>query len=232
MKSAFMDYQSVKTSHIEDLAVKSAQIDDLAVTSGKIANLAVDTLKIKDEAVSVPVGAMFPDLTLNTATLRAAIATPIPTNSEGQLQVWENAIDELGSISINRNGGKASISATLTVINLSTVNIALAVLQGGGTLSEAERRYVRMALSVYRNGTLVGRSYLAPTSLLGNSGVDVSGTLSVVSVVENGFQGSATYTMKVGIAYMGNRNDVIVAVGGDTSIKIVGRCLSVIELKK
>ncbi|MXE66231.1 hypothetical protein FQ033_26160, partial [Escherichia coli] len=82
---------------------------------------------------------------------------PIPTNSEGQLQVWENAIGELGSISINRNGGKASISATLTVINLSTVNIALAVLQGGGTLSEAERRYVRMALSVYRNGTLVGR---------------------------------------------------------------------------
>ena len=232
MKSAFMDYQSVKTSHIEDLAVKSAQIDDLAVTSGKIANLAVDTLKIKDEAVSVPVGTMFPDLTLNTATLRAAIATPIPTNSEGQFQVWENAIGELGSISINRNGGKASISATLTVINLSTVNIALAVLQGGGTLSEAERRYVRMALSVYRNGTLVGRSYLAPTSLLGNSGVDVSGTLSVVSVVENGFQGSATYTMKVGIAYMGNRNDVIVAVGGDTSIKIVGRCLSVIELKK
>jgi hypothetical protein len=175
---------------------------------------------------------MFPDLTLNTATLRAAIATPIPTNSEGQFQVWENAIGELGSISINRNGGKASISATLTVINLSTVNIALAVLEGGGTLSEAERRYVRMALSVYRNGTLVGRSYLAPTSILGNSGVDVSGTLSVVSVVENGFQGSATYTMKVGIAYMGNRNDVIVAVGGDTSIKIVGRCLSVIELKK
>lgn len=65
MKSAFMDYQSVKTSHIEDLAVKAAKIDslavttakiaDLAVTSGKIANLAVDTLKIKDNAVTVPV---------------------------------------------------------------------------------------------------------------------------------------------------------------------------------
>uniref|UniRef100_UPI00390579A3 TipJ family phage tail tip protein n=1 Tax=Acinetobacter baumannii TaxID=470 RepID=UPI00390579A3 len=44
LKAAFMDYQSVDTSHIKDLAVKSAQIDDLAVT----------TLKIQDEAVTVP----------------------------------------------------------------------------------------------------------------------------------------------------------------------------------
>ena len=65
MKSAMMDYQSVKTSHIEDLAVKTvkigdaaitnAKIENLAVTGAKIANLAVDTLKIKDNAVTVPV---------------------------------------------------------------------------------------------------------------------------------------------------------------------------------
>ncbi|WON79091.1 phage tail protein [Acinetobacter sp. UGAL515B_02] len=67
LKSAMMDYQSVKTSHIDNLAVKTGQIDDLAVTRGKIANLAVgtgqidnlavDTLKIKDNAVTVPVSA-------------------------------------------------------------------------------------------------------------------------------------------------------------------------------
>lgn len=57
IKSAFMDYQSVKTSHIEDLAVKTGQIDDLAVTTGKIGDLQVDTLKIKDNAVTVPVSA-------------------------------------------------------------------------------------------------------------------------------------------------------------------------------
>lgn len=65
--SAMMDYQSVKTSHIEDLAVKTAKIDDLAVKRGKIDylavgtgqidNLAVDTIKIKDNAVTVPVSA-------------------------------------------------------------------------------------------------------------------------------------------------------------------------------
>ncbi|WP_394671422.1 phage tail protein, partial [uncultured Acinetobacter sp.] len=67
LKSAMFDYQSVKTSHIEDLAVKTAKIDnlavktakidDLAVTGAKIDNLAVDTLKIKDNAVTVPVSA-------------------------------------------------------------------------------------------------------------------------------------------------------------------------------
>ncbi len=67
LKSAMMDYQSVKTSHIEDLAVKTAkidnlavktaQIDNLAVTTAKIGDLQVDTLKIKDNAVTVPVSA-------------------------------------------------------------------------------------------------------------------------------------------------------------------------------
>ncbi|ANS22236.1 phage tail protein [Acinetobacter baumannii] len=67
LKSAIMDYQSVDTSHIKDLAVQrgkiaqlavgSGQIDDLAVTRGKIADLAVDTLKIADNAVTVPVSA-------------------------------------------------------------------------------------------------------------------------------------------------------------------------------
>ncbi|WP_335957954.1 TipJ family phage tail tip protein [Acinetobacter nosocomialis] len=67
LKAAFMDYQSVDTSHIKDLAVQrgkidnlavtTAKIDNLAVTGAKIADLAVDTLKIKDNAVTVPVSA-------------------------------------------------------------------------------------------------------------------------------------------------------------------------------
>lgn len=56
MKSAFIDYASIDTAHIKQLAVKSAQIDDLAVTNAKIAHLAVDTLHIKDRAVTVPLG--------------------------------------------------------------------------------------------------------------------------------------------------------------------------------
>lgn len=52
--SAMMDYQSVKTSHIEDLAVKTAKIDNAAITTAKIGDLQVDTLKIKDRAVTAP----------------------------------------------------------------------------------------------------------------------------------------------------------------------------------
>lgn len=55
LNSAIMDYASVDTAHIKQLAVKSAQIDDLAVTTAKIGDLQVDTLKIKDNAVTVPV---------------------------------------------------------------------------------------------------------------------------------------------------------------------------------
>ena len=54
MKSAFMDYASIDTAHIKDLAVKSAQIDNGAITTAKIDDLQVDTLKIKDRAVTAP----------------------------------------------------------------------------------------------------------------------------------------------------------------------------------
>ncbi len=54
MKSAFMDYASIDTAHIKDLAVKSAQIDNGAITTAKIGDLQVDTLKIKDRAVTAP----------------------------------------------------------------------------------------------------------------------------------------------------------------------------------
>ncbi|HHP4810562.1 TPA: TipJ family phage tail tip protein [Acinetobacter baumannii] len=84
LKAAFMDYQSVDTSHIKDLAVQrgkiaqlavgSGQIDDLAVTRGKIADLAVDTLKIADNAVTVPVSA-FAEISVGVDTEYVTIQT-------------------------------------------------------------------------------------------------------------------------------------------------------------
>ncbi|MEF3816042.1 phage tail protein [Acinetobacter baumannii] len=84
LKSAIMDYQSVDTSHIKDLAVQrgkiadlavgSAQIDNLAVTRGKIADLAVDTLKIADNAVTVPVSA-FAEISVGVGTEYVTIQT-------------------------------------------------------------------------------------------------------------------------------------------------------------
>lgn len=84
MKAAFIDYASIGTAHIKQLAVKSAQIDDLAVTTGKIDDLAVttakigdlqvDTLKIKDNAVTVPVSA-FAEAAINIGASYSTIQT-------------------------------------------------------------------------------------------------------------------------------------------------------------
>lgn len=84
LKAAIMDYQSVDTSHIKDLAVQrgkiadlavgSAQIDNVAVTRGKIADLAVDTLKIADNAVTVPVSA-FAEISVGVDTDYVTIQT-------------------------------------------------------------------------------------------------------------------------------------------------------------
>ncbi|MFI8038133.1 phage tail protein, partial [Acinetobacter baumannii] len=84
LKTVIMDYQSVDTSHIKDLAVQrgkiaqlavgSAQIDNLAVTRGKIADLAVDTLKIADNAVTVPVSA-FAEISVGVDTEYVTIQT-------------------------------------------------------------------------------------------------------------------------------------------------------------
>jgi predicted phage tail protein len=77
LKSVFIDYASIKTSNIADLAVDTAKIKDAAITTAKvqdaaigtakigdaaittakIGNLAVDTLKIKDQAVTLAVAA-------------------------------------------------------------------------------------------------------------------------------------------------------------------------------
>ncbi|WP_151813249.1 phage tail protein [Acinetobacter sp. TUM15375] len=84
LKAAFIDYQSVNTSHIVDLSVKAAKIDNLAVTTAKIdnlavtgakiADLAVDTLKIKDNAVTVPVSA-FAEISVGVDTEYVTIQT-------------------------------------------------------------------------------------------------------------------------------------------------------------
>lgn len=84
LKTVIMDYQSVDTSHIKDLAVErgkiadlavgSAQIDNVAVTRGKIADLAVDTLKIADNAVTVPVSA-FAEISVGVDTEYVTIQT-------------------------------------------------------------------------------------------------------------------------------------------------------------
>ncbi|MBP8013247.1 MAG: host specificity protein J, partial [Acinetobacter sp.] len=105
MKSAFMDYQSVKTSHIEDLAVKSAKIDSLAVTTAKIDNAAITTAKIDDLAVTA---AKIGDAQITTAK--------IGDLQVDTLKIMDNAVtigvsvNNSKTISIQSSGGKVLVT--------------------------------------------------------------------------------------------------------------------------
>ena len=233
LKSAMMDYQSVKTSHIEDLAVNTAKIAKLAVKSGNIDDLAVTTLKIQDEAVTVPVGVKFGDITISGATLSSQAPQGfVPNNFEASVAYWEIAFGNLGSITVNRGGGKVMLSCALTLINKSGQNLSLATGSGSG-VSVEQRMLSRIVLSIYRGNTLVGRTLGMPTGTAGNAGVDFVGTYAVVSVIDDSVgTGSTTYSMRLGIGYLGSDTSVLMNIAGASNSLITGRTITALELKK
>lgn len=226
MKSAFMDYQSVKTSHIEALAVKSAQIDDLAVTRGKIADLAVDTLKIQDNAVTVPVGV--------TALDKQSVGVFIPGvhDLNQQISAWENHVGALASLSINRTGGKCRIDAHASITQQS--DTGLYASWGNNPISAEERFLIRAFISVYRGTTLVGRSSIPPSTILGSVGIRYGGSISLVAALDESVAiGSETYTLKFGFGYVGTSGGSTYAgTAGKVNFILSDIRLSVMEMKK
>lgn len=195
LKSVFMDYQSVKTSHIEDLAVKTAKIEDLAVTAGKIKDLAVGTLKIQDEAVTVPTSIK----STNEIVVSGAYS-PQYSDYNSQLAEWEAKFGNLLTATINRSGGKCRIDASCIAFKNEYLT-AYAV--DGGSLSYFERLNLRAVVSIYRNGTLVARQETPPTDVMSSGGFYFTGTFAVNAGIEDIFSGPATYVLKLGFA---NRN--------------------------
>jgi len=83
LKSAFIDYASIDTAHIKQLAVKSAQIDDLAVTTAKIGDLQVDASKIKDAAITT---AKIDDLAVDTLKIQdQAVSVGVAVDGTSQI---------------------------------------------------------------------------------------------------------------------------------------------------
>ncbi|WP_333666211.1 host specificity protein J [Acinetobacter guillouiae] len=195
LKSVFMDYQSVKTSHIEDLAVKTAKIEDLAVTAGKIKDLAVGTLKIQDEAVTVPTS-----IKSTSEIVVSGAYSPQYSDYNSQLAEWEAKFGNLLTATINRSGGKCRIDASCIAFKNEYLT-AYAV--DGGSLSYFERLNLRAVVSIYRNGTLVARQETPPTDVMSSGGFYFTGTFAVNAGIEDIFSGPATYVLKLGFA---NRN--------------------------
>jgi len=195
IKSGFFDYQSVKTSHIEDLAVKTAKIEDLAVTAGKIKDLAVGTLKIQDEAVTVPTS-----IKSTSEIVVSGAYSPQYSDYDSQLAEWEAKFGNLLTATINRSGGKCRIDASCIAFR-SEYLTAYAV--DGRSLSYFERLNLRAVVSIYRNGTLVARQETPPTDVMSSGGFYFTGTFAVNAGIEDIFSGPATYVLKLGFA---NRN--------------------------
>ncbi|WP_336023499.1 host specificity protein J [Acinetobacter lwoffii] len=227
IKSAFMDYQSVKTSHIEDLAVKTAKIDDLAVTTAKIGDLQVDTLKIKDNAVTVPIGATWGEIS----------RTPNFNNQlldEASIQAWFgwSSNTEFASLALNRTGGKVAVSGSLTLDEFTV----FAYLNGQTYASIGS--VVSLIVGVFRNGTEVARHFLPPVSASGYV-VKFAGSYTLPTFIDDtSSTGPTTYTLKVAV---GRNRPSITGIkasytysGADIAIPMVfsSRSMLVLELKK
>lgn len=226
LKSAMMDYQSVKTSHIEDLAVNTAKIGKLAVKSGNIDDLAVTTLKIQDEAVTVPSSAEYPQEIIKTADKQTATYATNALISE-----WESYIGDVASITVNRSGGKLRIDCGLAVV----ANMQFLPPTGD---SAPDLSKARMFVTIYVNGSAVAQyKYVRNTSVQASS---ASGTYDAAfdyaitlppTIVAAG-TGQTVVSVKIGFAGIDSSLRTLLRSVLNHSVRISNRVVSVLELKK
>ncbi|WP_104471410.1 TipJ family phage tail tip protein [Acinetobacter indicus] len=220
LKSAMMDYQSVKTSHIEDLAVKTAKIDDLAVTTAKIGDLQVDTLKIKDNAVTVPAAVKL----LNEISKQTVRQPQVYTGGVSALVDSSNHFGDLLSITIDCNGGKCRIEGSVWVTNL----VGTIYTNTGSIISAAEQ-YV--GVLIYRNGSLLSWARVPASYKDTNQVREWSGFAMLPITIDDAYTGTATYSIRIGISC--DRTNIGIQMGYfSTPAKISGATLAVMEIKK
>ena len=206
MKSAFMDYQSVKTSHIEDLAVKSAKIDSLAVTTAKIDNAAITTAKIDDLAVTA---AKIGDAQITTAKI-------------GDLQVDTLKImDDAVSVGVGAQG----VATITTISNGGKLRLDI----GLQAYYSSTYMATTMGVRVLRNGAVI-KTFSFPATYLGSEGLTrFSYTCALPPVMETIAAGTTvTYRLQI-TDYNGNWREA----GSDgVWVGNSGLSMAVTELKK
>jgi len=226
-----MDYQSVKTSHIEDLAVKTAKIDDLAVTTAKIGDLQVDTLKIKDNAVTVPI-ASYND-TPNTWPSSMTMRYPDTyAGGTATLDDTSNAFGDLISITLNRSGGKCRIEG-----NVEFKNLQASVWSSNQTALANSNQTLYVGLILLKNGSIIRRMRVpANTVLLGDTIAQFNGFVNMPIHLDDAGTGNTTYTLRIGIGTTRN-SPAGVYMSRPSSLpefwpSVVSASLAVMEIKK
>ncbi|MFX6426285.1 phage tail protein [Acinetobacter baumannii] len=215
----------------ENLSVISADLGTIKVKTANIEDGAIDTLKIKDEAVTVPIGVKAIDIkTINTFS--GGSTGGLPNNDfNNHLSAWENHIGTLLQVTLNRSGGKVRIDAS---VNICTPTFgAFSVSDGrGNPIAANDRAMASFYISIYKNGSLIGRGSLGANIETGNINVNFNGTAVIVSAIDdNSTIGNVTYTLKAGFARQEGVN-IPLNVSSNNTFMITSRTLSVIEMKK
>ncbi|PST59623.1 host specificity protein J [Acinetobacter baumannii] len=215
----------------ENLSVISADLGTIKVKTANIEDGAIDTLKIKDEAVTVPIGVKAIDIkTINSFS--GGSTGGLPNNDfNNHLSAWENHIGTLLQVTLNRSGGKVRLDAS---VNICTPTFgAFSVSDGrGNPIAANDRAMASFYISIYKNGSLIGRGSLGANIETGNINVNFNGTAVIVSAIDdNSTIGNVTYTLKAGFARQEGVN-IPLNVESRSNFMITSRTLSVIEMKK
>lgn len=222
--TAYIGNSTIGTAHINDLAVTTAKIGDGQITTAKIGDLQVDTLKIKDNAVTVPVA-------LNDETVRSYSGTYNSHSYGNPNQVLADVASifgDLATISINRNGGKCRVDASVTI-----ATVPATTTRNGGYISGVTGS-MYCGIILYRNGTPVKYFKVsAPFTKIGEINT-YSGTLVMPIFLDDAATGSTTYTIRFGVSTTaaGGAIQIHPATSGYGTATVVSSSIALIELRK
>ncbi|WP_303283238.1 host specificity protein J [Acinetobacter nosocomialis] len=229
--NASFGYINANRIWAENLSAISADLGTIKVKTANIEDGAIDTLKIKDEAVTVPIGVKAIDIkTINSFS--GGSTGGLPNNDfNNHLLAWENYIGTLLQVTLNRSGGKVRIDAS---VNICTPTFgAFSVSDGrGNPIAANDRAMASFYISIYRNGSLIGRGSLGANLETGNINVNFNGTAVIVSAIDDvSTVGNVTYTLRAGFARQEGVN-IPLNISSNNTFIITSRTLSVIEMKK
>ncbi len=228
MKSAMMDYQSVKTSHIEDLAVKTAKIDKLAVKSGNIDDLAVTTIKIQNEAVTVPVGLNIQAMIRTTAAVYGRYEGQPSKVGDEIISAFETAIGDVIPLTMSRSGGKLLIMGGMYIDAKLWANNA-------NNDSPPDLSQPRLFISVYVGGALISRASYPRTGVstaYPSFEVLFNGYFQIPHAIVGAGTGVTNIVVKVGFGASNNLNTISLRPSENQYIQISSRSMTAMELKK
>lgn len=231
LKSAFIDYASIDTAHIKQLAVKSAQIDNAAITTAKIGDLQVDTLKIADNAVTVPIAVLDetviekPGLAKKPGTIAGGTATLVDTAT---------VFGDLVSITLNRSGGKCRIEGNVEFANF-TAATWNNTTGGSGSVIAGSNTQLYLGLILYRNNTPIRYMRVAANvTYNGDTIAKFDGFAVMPIVVDDAGTGNTTYSLRIGIGTTRSSPAGIWFYASSQTVypKVVSASLAVMEIKK